>query len=101
VICLELSIADRIKLLRERNHYTQSELARKLGITRSSVNTLEMGISIPSTSTIIQLADLLHTTTDYLFGREQKETINVTSLNEQEKEIIYQLINYFNQQKSK
>lgn len=31
-------IAERIKFLREQKSYTQTELAKKLGITRSSVN---------------------------------------------------------------
>lgn len=45
-------IADKIKMLRNANNMTQSELARKLNITRSSVNAWEMGISIPSTTFI-------------------------------------------------
>ena len=42
-------IADRIRSLREQNKKTQTEIAKQLGITRSSVNAWEMGISIPST----------------------------------------------------
>mgnify|MGYP003290336846 CR=1 FL=1 len=42
-------IADKIKSLREKSNKTQSELAKELGITRSSVNVWEIGISIPST----------------------------------------------------
>ena len=42
-------IADRIKSLREKQNKTQTELAKQLGITRSSVNAWEMGISVPST----------------------------------------------------
>ena len=41
-------IADKIKLLREASHLTQTELAKKLNITRNSVNAWEMGISVPS-----------------------------------------------------
>ena len=42
-------IADKIKLLREASHLTQTELAKKLNITRSCVNAWEMGISVPAT----------------------------------------------------
>ena len=38
-------IAERIKTLRETNNLTQSALAKKLNVTRSSVNAWEMGIS--------------------------------------------------------
>ena len=47
-------IADRIKSLRENQNKTQSELAKQLGITRSSVNAWEMGISVPSTQYIVK-----------------------------------------------
>lgn len=38
----EIMISDRIKALREQKGLTQSMLARKLGITRSSVNAWEL-----------------------------------------------------------
>ena len=53
-------IADRIKSLREKSNRTQSELAKELGITRSSVNAWEMGISVPSTRYIVELANIFH-----------------------------------------
>lgn len=40
-------IDQKIKILREKRGITQSELAKKLGITRSGVNAWEMGISVP------------------------------------------------------
>ena len=46
-------VADRIKTLREENQMTQAELARRLSITRASVNAWEMGISVPSTQYIV------------------------------------------------
>ena len=57
-------IADKIKRLREASHLTQTELAKKLNITRSSVNAWEMGISVPSTTYLIELALLFHVSTE-------------------------------------
>ena len=57
--------ADRIKKLRQQFGLTQSDLAKKLNITRSSVNAWEMGISIPSTQYIVELAELFKVSTDY------------------------------------
>lgn len=48
-------ISHRIKELRERNQFSQAELAKILGITRSSVNAWELGISVPSTKYVIEL----------------------------------------------
>lgn len=92
-------IAERIKELREKNDYTQATLAKKLNITRSAVNAWEMGISVPSTSFIVELARLFHVSTDYLLGLKDNVTLDVSSLNEKEIMILYELIQYFKSQK--
>ena len=90
-----LKTAERIKELREKNNLTQSELARKMGITRSSVNAWEMGISVPSTEKVVELSLLFHTTTDYLLGLSQTEFVSIETYSLDEKELIYRLMNYF------
>lgn len=85
-------IADRIKSLREKQNKTQTELAKQLGITRSSVNAWEMGISVPSTQYIVELAQIFHVSTDYLLGVNTTSTISVAGLTDQDIEIINSLI---------
>ena len=46
-------ISEKLKELRKNQNLTQSDIAKKLGITRSSVNAWELGISIPSTRYIV------------------------------------------------
>ena len=90
-------IADKIKMIRNANNMTQSELARKLNITRSSVNAWEMGISIPSTTFIVELAQLFRVSTDYLLDLPTHNSIDISTLNETEISIVYNLIRYFHQ----
>lgn len=85
-------IADRIKSLREKQNKTQTELAKQLGITRSSVNAWEMGISVPSTQYIVELAHIFHVSTDYLLGVNTTSTISVAGLTDQDIEIVNSLI---------
>lgn len=92
-------IAERIKQLREKNNLTQASLAKKLNVTRSSVNAWEMGISVPSTALIVELAKLFQVSTDYLLGLCGTATIDISSLNEKETMILYELIQYFKLQK--
>lgn len=87
-------IADRIKQLREQNGMTQSELAKKLGITRSSVNAWEMGISVPSTQYIIELSQLFKVTTDYLLKNDKETTISVSGLTEEDIHLITGIVAY-------
>ena len=92
-------IADRIRQLRTSSGMTQTELAKKLNITRSSVNAWEMGISVPSTQYIVELAALFGVSTDYLLDIEKEETINVSGLSEKEVGMIAELVEYFKQNK--
>lgn len=88
-------IADRIKFLRESNHLTQTALAKKLNVTRSAVNAWEMGISVPSTVLLVDIAKLFRVSTDYLLGINSTATLDISLLNDTEIEIIYRLVEYF------
>lgn len=90
-------IADRIKHLREVNGITQSALAKKLGITRSSVNAWEMGISVPSTQYIIELSRIFCVSTDYLLGVDKSSTIDVSGLSESDVQLLYRIITHLRQ----
>ncbi len=82
----------RIKHLREQYAMTQSDLARRLGITRSSVNAWEMGISVPSTQYIVELANLFGVSTDFLLGVEPTISINAAGLSQEDIELVHQLV---------
>lgn len=92
-------IADKIKLLRVRHDMTQTELAKKLGITRSSVNAWEMGISVPSTQYVIELAHIFNVSSDYLLGIKQTAAINVEGLSDKEVAVLSELIECFRNKK--
>ena len=88
-------IADRIKLHREVLGLTQTELAKKLGVTRSSENAWEMGISCPSVPYIIELSYIFGVSTDYLLGVKENQSFDVSGLTEEERRLISELIQYF------
>lgn len=87
-------IAERIKFLREQKNLTQTELAKKLNITRSSVNAWELGISVPSTQYIVELSNMFSVSTDYLLGVDKTSTIDTSGLTENDIEMIYRIIEY-------
>ncbi len=90
---------ERIKTLREDAGYSQSELARKLDVTRSSVNAWEQGLSIPTTHYIVELAKLFHISADYLLGLEKGKIITLDGYSSEEIELIYKLLKYFDDNK--
>ena len=78
----DIMIADTIKNLRQQSGLTQSDLAKRLNITRSSVNAWEMGISSPSSQYIIALASIFNVSTDYLLGVSTSATVSVKDIEE-------------------
>ena len=91
----ENMICDTIKALRETAGFSQAELAKRLGVTRSSVNAWEMGLSVPTAQYVVEMAQLFRVSTDYLLGLNHNETIYIDGLTHEEKQILYSLINYF------
>ena len=87
-------VADRIKALREQKGLTQTELSKLLGITRSSVNAWEMGISVPSTQCIVELAHIFKVSTDYLLCVDNSATISVAGLTEKDIQMVHSLVEH-------
>ena len=93
-------VADKIKALREQNGFTQSDLAKKLGITRSSVNAWEMGISVPSTQYVVELANIFKVSTDFLLGVKSTATVNVEGLSEKDVQLVNAVIAHLREKES-
>lgn len=70
----------------------QAELARRLGITRSSVNGWEMGLALPSTALLVELARTFHVSTDYLLGLENGAVLCMDGLSGREVAAVRELV---------
>lgn len=92
-------IAYKIKLLREKRGYTQAELAKKLGITRSSVNAWEMGVSVPSTHYVVELSLLFNVSTDFLLDMPNSSSVSTEGLSSREIASVIEIIECFRERK--
>lgn len=92
-------IAATIKALRANMGISQAELARRLGVTRASVNAWEMELSMPTAPYIVEMARLFHTSTDYILGLEQQEQVVLRNMNQEEKNLVYNLVEYITKNK--
>ena len=87
-------VAERIRQLREDKGLTQADLARRLGITRSSVNAWELGISVPSTQYVVELAQIFKVSTDYVLGLGSTATVSVKDLTDGDIQLVHRLIEH-------
>ena len=92
-------MADKIKQLREQMGYTQAELARKLKLTRSSIIGWDMGLSVPSTPMVVELAKIFNVSTDYLLGLDDGASLRVEGLSKKEVAVLVDLVSCFREKR--
>lgn len=89
---------ERITLRRESLCLTQSELAKKTGITRAAMCLLEKGTRVPQLSTLCHLAEGLNTSVGFLLGEEEPKindsdfNENYSKLSKKDKDFIKRLV---------
>ncbi|MDE6657179.1 MAG: helix-turn-helix domain-containing protein [Oscillospiraceae bacterium] len=60
----------RIRMLRKQEHITQDQMSKLLGISRRTYANYERGVHAMPVEVLVCIADIFHTSLDYLTGRE-------------------------------
>lgn len=63
-----MKIGDRIKELLKEKNFSQSQLARRIGVSQKAVDYWELGTNEPKASYIVKLAELFEVSADFLLG---------------------------------
>ena len=87
-----VDFGDRLKTLRLQNNMTQAQLAQKLDLTKSVISAYETGLRLPSYDVLIHISKIYNVSTDYLFGIEQKQQIDLSGLSQEEIDALLNLI---------
>ena len=88
-------IADRIRYLRDKSGLTQTDLANKLGISRSAVNSWEMSLTSPSLSNLVEMSKIFKVSIDYLVSASDKILVDISDLSIEEQEVVFKLVGCF------
>lgn len=75
-----MTIGDRIKQICDQRGLTQRELARRVNVTEVSMSRYINGFREPKARVIVDIANALDVTTDYILGRTDE---NDTCINNQ------------------
>ncbi len=62
---------NRLKRARKQKHITQRELAERLGVKQSAISNYEINFRLPAASALMEMANQLDVSVDYLLGGEQ------------------------------
>lgn len=90
-----LLIDERIKELRGKSGLTQKQLAKRVGVTRTTVNSWEMALSAPSCNYLAELSKVFGVSADYLLNLDDGIKVDIADLNNREQEMVMQLVDYF------
>lgn len=91
------TIGARIARLRKQAGMSQAELAKRIHISRSSVQSWECGLNYPSTDNLIALAKHLHVSADYLLDCNLGQTIRLDDYSDSEQALVMRLLQYFDE----
>lgn len=61
------ALANTLREAREVRGWTQAELAARIGVSRKTINTVENGVFVPSTTIALKLARALGAPVEALF----------------------------------
>ena len=67
---------------------TQTQLAKRLNVTKSVVSYYELHERMPSPAILVQLSNIFHVTTDYLLGIEHKKLVDVSDLSDDDVKFV-------------
>lgn len=88
-----MSMGLRIKTLRKQAKLTQKQVADQLGMGSSNFGHIENDRVTPSSSDLQKIADILHTTADYLLGRAVEQNRPYYELNDKDERDIAEELN--------
>lgn len=98
---MDSTMAKRLIELREKNNFSQSFVARQIGVTPALISAYEKQERNPSINKLIALADIYHVSTDYILGRTHTNNvsaiINVEHLTDTQIKIVRDLVQNMNQ----
>lgn len=89
------SLNENIKKLRVSKGLNQVEFAKCMGVTKQCVSNWENDNVLPSVEMLIKIASFFNVTTDFLLGRNEKYSINISNLTEEQRGHISLIISDF------
>ena len=69
-----MDFKERLRELRQQRGYSQEELAKQLGLSKSAISMYERGARTPDFETMELLADFFNVDMNYILGKEMCST---------------------------
>lgn len=87
-----LSLGQKVRRLRESREWSQADLARKAGVTKSAISTYELGLRTPSADVVCSFAKAFGVSADYLLGIAERRSVDIEGLSERDEALVRELV---------
>lgn len=81
---MKTALNENIKQLRLRSGLNQVEFAKHMRVTKQCVSNWENDNVLPSIEMLMRIADFFKVSTDYLLGRDEAQTLDISGLKEEQ-----------------
>lgn len=85
----------RLRELRESKNLTQTQVARRLNLSKTTISGYENNIKTPSLDVLVKLSILYGVSADYILGLENRKLLQIDGLTMSQEEIVKILLKEF------
>lgn len=86
------TFASRLKQLRLNKNLRQKQVANLIGVNKSAISTYENNTRQPSFEILVRLATLYRVSTDYLLGRTDSRSLDLSGLTDEEAAAVSEIV---------
>jgi transcriptional regulator with XRE-family HTH domain len=87
-----LNLGEKLRRLRTEKNLTQTDVSKRIGVTKSMISSYELDQRHPSYAILIKLASLYGVSADYLLGVEKHRMISVDGLADKDIEVVASVV---------
>ncbi len=88
-------LGSRLKSIRQKRGLTQKDLALRINKSISAISSYESNAQLPPLDVIADIAVTLNTSLDYLVGMDKCNTFSVSSLSQEQTDLLDLLLQEF------
>lgn len=89
---MESRLCDKMKKIRLEHKLTQKQMAERLHVQKGTVSCYELGDRLPSYDVLIRFSKIFHVSIDYLLGVDQRKTLDVSDLLDEDVTVVNAMI---------
>ena len=86
------TFASRLKQLRLNKNLRQEQVVNLIGVNKSAISTYENNTRQPSFEILLRLATLYRVSTDYLLGRTDSRSLDLSGLTDEEAAAVSEIV---------